>query len=309
MVKFEIKQIETDKNYAKVEVTPLENGYGHTLGNTLRRIMLTSMSGAAITSVQIKGVSHQFSTLSGMKEDVLDFLLNLKRVKFNYNGDKEAKISLSVKKEGEVKASDIETSSDCRVSDPDLVIANLAKGASLEATMTVKSGVGYTPAEEHENISVGYLALDSDFSPVTKVSYKVEETRVGRITNYDKLTMEIWTDGTIEPVEALKESARILMDYLSQVVTPHIVEVSDTKSEEVSSDEVTETSSLGAVGKLSVEEIALPTRVANALAKAGFDTVEKLVNADKNELTKVRNLGEKSLSVIADALREKGVEF
>lgn len=308
MVKFEIKQIETDKNYAKVEVTPLENGYGHTLGNTLRRIMLTSLPGAAITSVQIKGVNHQFSTLSGMKEDVLDFLLNLKRVKFDYKGEKETKVTLNVKKEGEVKASDIEASSDCVVSNPDFVIANLAKGGSLEATMIVRSGVGYIPSEEHEDVPAGYLSLDSDFSPVTKVSYKVEETRVGRVTNYDKLTMEIWTDGTVEPVEALKESARILMDYLSQVVTPHIVEVSESKSEEIS-EEVKETSSLGAVGKLSVEEIALPTRVANALAKAGFDTVEKLVNADKTELTKVRNLGEKSLSVIADALREKGVEF
>ncbi len=298
---FEIKEEKSQENYAKFVLSPLKEGYGYTLGNSLRRVLLSSLKGAAITNVKISGVKHQFSTLKGMKEDVLDFLLNLKRVSVSYDGDKPLKATLSARDAGEVKASDIKISGDAKIANPDLVLANLSKGAKLDVEMEIKSGVGYLSADERdEDKAIGIIPLDASFSPVLRVSYKVEETRVGRVTNYDKLTVEIWTDGTIEPEFALRSAAEILVAYFNQIVNPKKVE---KKESEIKDD------GLGMVGKLSVEEIGLPTRVANALSKAGYETVEKLVKADPSELTKVRNLGDKSIKIINAALKEKGVEF
>lgn len=297
---FEINLKETKDNYAKFEITPLAAGYGNTIGTALRRVLMSSLKGAAITSVRMHGVQHQFSTLKGMKEDVLDFLLNLKRVRFSYNGDDAVKVTLSAKGPGEVKAGDIKTASNIKVANPELVLANLADGAKLEVEMVVESGVGYVTAEEQEKNGVGSIPLDASFSPVERVNYTVEETRVGRVTNYNKLNLEVWTDGTVTPQDALAQSAKILVSYFQQIVSPKKVAVEPEAIEE---------DTLGPVGKLSVEEIGLPTRVANALAKAGFETVEKLVNAKKEDLVKVRNLGEKSLDTIKDALKEKGVEL
>ncbi len=297
---FEITEKENKDNHSKFEITPLGAGYGETVGNSLRRVMLSSLKGAAITSVRIGGVKHQFSTLKGMKEDVLDFLLNLKRVRFEYKGTDAVKVTLSVKKAGEVKAADLVTPSGVRVANPDLVLANLADGASLSAEMTVETGIGYSSSEDREKERVDSIPLDASFSPVERVNFKVEETRVGRVTNYNKLILEVWTDGTMTPSDALTESAKILLSYFEQIVTPKkVAEVAH---------EVTE-STLGAAGKLSVEEIGLPTRVANALTKAGFDTVERLVNAPREELVKVRNLGEKSIDIVNKALAEKGVQL
>lgn len=297
---FEINQTETKDNYAKFEIAPLPAGYGSTVGTALRRVLMSSLKGAAITSVRMQGVQHQFSTLKGMKEDVLDFLLNLKKVRFSTASDEPVKVSLSVSRTGEVKAGDIETPSNVKVANPELVLANLADGAKLEVEMTVETGVGYITAEEREKEGVNAILLDASFSPVERVNFSVEETRVGRVTNYNKLVLEIWTDGTITPEDALTESSKILMSYFGQIVNPKKVK---TEEPVIVEDD------LGPVGKLSVEEIGLPTRVANALAKAGFETVEKLVNAPREELVKVRNLGEKSLDVVNSALREKGVEL
>lgn len=297
---FEIKELNTQDKYTKFEITPLPAGYGDTLGTALRRVLLTNMQGAAITSVKMDGVRHQFSTLKGMKEDVLDFLLNLKKVRFAYSGNEPATVTLSADKVGEVKAGDIKTPTGVKVANPELVLANLSKGAKLSAEMTVSSGVGYSPADEREEEKVGIIPLDASFSPIERVNFKVEDTRVGRLTNYNKLILEVWTDGTISPREALEESAKNLVGYFNQIVSPRVVE----KKEEIAVEDT-----LGPVGRLSVEEIGLPTRVANALAKSGFDTVEKLVNAEKDDLIKVRNLGEKSLDVINDALKEKGVQL
>ncbi len=298
---FEIKEEKSQENYSKFVLSPLKEGYGYTLGNSLRRVLLSSLKGAAITSVKISGVKHQFSTLKGMKEDVLDFLLNLKRVRISYEGDKPLKATLSARDAGEVKASDIKISGDAKIANPDLVLANLSKGAKLDVEMEIKSGVGYLSADERdEDKAIGVIPLDAIFSPVLRVSYKVEETRVGRVTNYDKLTIEIWTDGTVEPESALRSAAEILVAYFNQIVNPKKVE---KKESEIKDD------GLGMVGKLSVEEIGLPTRVANALSKAGYETVEKLVKADPAELIKVRNLGDKSIKIIKAALKEKGVEF
>ncbi len=298
---FEIKEEKKGENYSKFIISPLVNGYGHTLAVALRRVLLTSLPGAAITKVKIAGVKHQFSTLSGMKEDVLEFLLNLKKVRFTLNDVKEVKGTLSVSSSGEVKASDIKVSGGS-VANPDLVIANLSKGAKLNVDLTIEKGVGYRPFEESTKENVGVIALDAIFSPVVRVDYKIEETRVGRLTNYDKLTLEISTDGTISPKETLMFASKTLVSYFEQIFNPKMVE-------EKQEENVVSSNDLGQVGKLSVEEIGLPTRVANALVKAGHETVEKLVNAKKEDLMKVRNLGEKSLKIIRIALKEKGVEF
>jgi len=297
---FEIIEEEKQNNYAKLVITPLEQGYGFTLGNSLRRVLLTSLFGAAITSVKLAGVKHQFSSLSGMKEDMIDFCLNLKKVRIAYTGDKPLNATLKVEGAGEVKASDIKLPSGATIVNPELVLAVLNKGAKLDADLVIESGYGYVPADTKSQSEIGLIPLDALFSPIVRVNYKVEETRVGRLTNFDKLTMEIWTDGSISPKEALENAANILVAYFNQIVNPIKVE---QKAQDVLVND------LGLVGRLSVEEIGLPTRVANALAKAGFETVESLVKADKNELVKVRNLGEKSLKIIAAALGEKGVNF
>jgi len=297
---FEIKEEKKDEKYGKFVISPLIAGYGDTMGSALRRVLLTSLTGAAITKVKIANAKHQFSTLKGMKEDVLDFLLNLKKVRIDYKGDEPVKATISVNTAGEVKASDIKTPANVRVANPELVLASLSKGAKLEAELEISSGIGYSPAEEREKGPIGIIPLDASFSPVVRVVPKVEETRVGRVTNYDRLNLEIWTDGTIDPKDALVEASKILVSYFSQVINPKKVEKVEEKNED---------DGIGPVGKLSVEEIGLPTRVANALAKAGFDTVEKLVNAKRDDLVKVRNLGDKSAEVINKALKEKGVQL
>lgn len=297
---FEIKEETSQKNYAKLVITPLEQGYGDTLGNSLRRVLLTSLPGAAITTVRIAGVKHQFSTLKGMKEDIVEFLLNLKKIRFSYDGDKPVKATLSVKTAGEVKAKDIKVPANVKIANPEFVLATLNKGSKLEAEMEISAGVGYSSSEDREKGSIGLIPLDAAFSPISRVNYKVEETRVGRFTNYDKLILELWSDGTISPKEAIKFAAKTLVAYFSQIVSPKKVVKEETK---IAAD------TLGPVGKLSVEEIGLPTRVANALVKAGYESVEQLVTAKKEDLVKVRNLGEKSIKIISVALAEKGVEF
>jgi DNA-directed RNA polymerase subunit alpha len=291
--------IEEDKkeNYSKFVISPLEQGYGNTLGNSLRRVLLTSLPGAAITSVKISGVKHQFSSLKGMKEDIVEFTLNLKKVRVSYVGDKPAKASLSVKGPGEVKAKDIEVDPTVKIANPELVLAYLNKDANISAKMDVEAGSGYSPSEDRNTGEIGVIPLDATFSPVVRVNYKIEETRVGRLTNYDKLILEVWTDGTITPKDALLTASKILVSYFTQVVNPKKVE----KKEEEKKDD------LGLLGKLSVEEINLPTRVANALVKAGYDTVEDLVKTKRSELVKVRNLGEKSVKIVEAALGEKGL--
>ena len=297
---FEIKSEKKEKNYEKFAITPLEYGYGDTLGNSLRRVLLTSLPGAAVTSVRISGVKHQFSTLKGMKEDIVEFVLNLKKVRVTSSSEKPVKAEISVKTPGEVKAKDIKVSGDTKIANPELVLAVLNKGAKLEAEIEIKTGVGYMPAEENKTDTIGIIPVDASFSPVVRVNYKVEETRVGRFTNYDKLVLEIWTDGTVEPKDALVSAAKILDSYLNQIITPKKVVVE--KVEKAVDD-------LGLVGKLSVEEIGLPTRVANALIKEGYETVDDLFKAKKEDLVKVRNLGEKSIKIISLALAEKGVKY
>lgn len=296
---FEIKEEKVEADYGKFVISPLEQGYGLTIGNSLRRVLLTSLPGIAVTSVKIAGVKHQFSSLVGMKEDIVEFVLGLKKVRFSGNIDKPVKATLEVSKAGEFTAKEIKVGGGVEVVNTDLVLGTLNKGSKISAEITIEKGMGYSPADDRSVETIGLIPVDASFSPVKRVSYKIEETRVGRLTNYDKLVLEVWTDGTIAPTDAVTEAAKTLVSYFTQVVNPKVA----------AKAKVEQTSDLGLVGKLSVEEIGLPTRVANALIKAGFETVEGLANARKIDLVKVRNLGEKSLKIIAAALGTKGVEF
>lgn len=296
---FETKQETKKGNYAKLMITPLEQGYGSTLGNSLRRVLLTSLPGTAVTGVKISGVKHQFTSLKGMKEDVVEFILNLKKVRLAYDGGKSVKGTISVTGVGEVKAKDIKLPATVSIANPELILATLDKNSKLNAELEIETGSGYSLAENRKSEQLGMIPLDASFSPVTRVNYKVEETRVGRLTDYDKLIIEIWTDGTITPKNALVSAAKILVKYFNQIASPKKI----VKKEDKPVDP------LGPAGNLSVEEIGLPTRVANALLKAGYETVRDLVKAKKADLVKVRNLGEKSVKIIIVALAEKDVKF
>lgn len=297
---FKIKT-EVDKaDYGLFVIEPLEQGYGQTLGNSLRRVLLTSLLGAAVTSVKISGVSHQFAMVPGLKEDVVELLLNLKNVRLILPSDEPATLSLSAKGPGEVTAGDIEAPSGVVIVNPDLVLGTLAdKKAALTMEMTVEKGFGYVAADEKKIDEIGRIPVSALFSPVSRVNYRVEATRVGRMTNLDKLVMEIWTDGTIPPMEALKQAARLLVSFFMQIVEPkaagagEMVAVSPTVSDEVL--------------KMRIEELDIPTRIVNALGNGGIETVGQLLGTPRSDLMKIKNLGVKSLGLVEEKLREKGV--
>lgn len=296
---FSVVEVQESGARSTVVLEPLESGYGHTLGNALRRVLLSSLPGTAITKVTIDGVTHQFTSFEGMTEDVVELILNLKQVRVKADSQATGVLRLNVKGAKEVTAADIECEAGFEVVNKDLYIATLAKGKSLAIEMVVESGVGYQLASEIETEAVGQMAVDALFSPVIKVSYKVEATRVGRRTDFDKIVFDIVTDGTISPLEAVKQAAEILIKQFSQVVNPVVKEV---KEELVNlSPEEVETM------KLTVEELDLPTRIANALRKGGFETVADLVRAPKDEISRVKNLGGKSIDLIEEALSKKGV--
>ena len=298
---FHIKT-ETEKTgFGKFIIEPLERGYGQTLGNSLRRVLLTSLSGAAISSIKITGVKHQFSALEGMKEDVVEFLMNLKKVRLTIEGTENATMTISKKGPGEVTAADITVSAGVTVVNPDLVLAHLSdKKASLEAELVADRGLGYVSGDEKHLDEVGVIPIDSLYSPVTRVNYRVEATRVGRMTNLDRLVMEIWTDGTIAAIDALTVAAKVLVSFFMQIVEPKAV---GTATEGVAvtpavSDEVL---------KMRIEELDIPTRIVNALANGGIETIGQLLGTPKAALMKIKNLGTKSLAVVEEKLREKGV--
>lgn len=296
---FSIKTIQSDENFGKFVIEPLEEGYGHTVGNSMRRVLLTSIKGAAITSVRIDGVKHQFSQVTGIKEDIVEILLNLKQIRLKIESDKEVRISLTKKGAGVAVAGDMEVPAGVTVVNPDHYIATLSdKKAKLEIEMTARTGYGYKKAEEQKSDTLGVLSLDSVFSPIRRVNYKVESTRVGRMTNLDKLILEVWTDGSVLPSQAIEESAKILVSYFLQIYQPKAeieegVAVTPTVSDEVL--------------KMRIEELDIPTRIINALIDGGIETVGQLLGTPKIELVKLKNLGSKSLSTIEEKLREKGV--
>jgi len=296
---FTISEVEATNTEAKLVFEPLENGYGHTLGNALRRVLLTSLPGCAIVDARVEGIDHQFASLEGMKEDVVELILNLKQVRIKGNGIKNGLLKINVKGPKTVTAASIKCDGGFEVVNPEQYIATVAKGKELVAELTVESNIGYTIADPSKSTSVGLIPIDALFSPVIRVSYDVEATRVGRRTDYDRLVMSVVTDGTITPLEAVKDAALILSKQFSQVFDPAIVEL---KEEPVYlSPEEQETLSL------TVEELDLPTRIANALRKGGYATVDSLTKARIADVVKVKNLGEKSIQVINEALKKKGV--
>lgn len=299
---FGVSEAATTDRQATIVIEPLENGYGHTLGNALRRILLTSLPGVAVTSVRIDGVDHQYSGLEGVSEDVIEIILNIKSLRIKSETSSETGIlRLNVSGPGEIIAKDIKCDAGFEIVNPDQHIAVLAKGKTLDIEMTVESGIGYDMSTGRETSVVGEIPVDALFSPVVKVSYKVEATRVGRRTDYDRIVFDITTDGTISPLEALKQAAQVLAKQATQVFNPVLPEV-EVKEEILSPEEVE-------VLKLTVEELDLPTRIANALRKGGFETVGDLQGAPRDVIAKVKNLGEKSVDVINDALLKKGVSL
>lgn len=289
-------------DYGRFIIEPLPQGYGHTLGNSLRRVLYSSIAGAAITSVTIPSASHQFTTLEGVKEDIVQIILNLKLVRVSYSGTKAEHISLSAKGSGPVTAGQFSCPSDIKIANPDLVIANLSeKTSKLEIEATVESGYGYSPAEERKSSTVGVIPIDATFTPIIRVNYSVEATRVGRVTNFDKVILDINSDGTISPEAALRNSAQSLVEYFSAIVNPASVSTSDGGASPAS----TQNQPSG----ISIEELDLPTRISNALQRAGFDTVSQLIAIPRAELAKVKNLGGKSVKIIELALKEHGFEF
>ena len=291
---FTVKTMEEKGNSATFVIEPLEKGYGDTLGTALRRVLLGSFKGAAITSVKVAGVTHKFSTLEGMSEDMIDLMLNLKGVRVAYEGDEPVKAKLSVKGPKVVTADMIVTPTSVKVVNGDAVIANLGKGASLDMELTVATGYGYSPAEERPSETIGTVSLDAIFSPVERVAYHVESTRVGRRTDYDKLVLEIYTDGSQVPADILKAAARILVESFQQIVEPKTVD---------------EAASVPASASAAapVEDLGLPTRVGNALKSAGYKTVADLSTASDKDLKNVKNLGGKSIDMLDEALATKGI--
>ena len=296
---FTIKTLEENDGYAKLSIEPLDQGYGHTLGNALRRTLLSSIKGAAVAQVKIDGVKHRFSTLAGMKEDTVEFMLQLKQLRIKYNGDEPIELRLDVSGKKEVTAADIEVPAGVEIINQDLVLAHLADTKSkLKAILTVESGYGYKLAEERRTTSVGVIPLDTAYSPILRVKYDIKETRVGQRTDFDNLILDIWTDGTIKPQDAVIQAAATLNSYFKQIVEPVVTEEVKIENQDPMEQEML---------RLTVEELDLPTRIANALRKGGFETVKDLSLATKEEIAKVKNLGGKSVDIVVEKLTEKGI--
>ncbi|HHG8225924.1 TPA: DNA-directed RNA polymerase subunit alpha [Streptococcus pneumoniae] len=306
MIEFEkpnITKIDENKDYGKFVIEPLERGYGTTLGNSLRRVLLASLPGAAVTSINIDGVLHEFDTVPGVREDVMQIILNIKGIAVKSYVEDEKIIELDVEGPAEVTAGDILTDSDIEIVNPDHYLFTIGEGSSLKATMTVNSGRGYVPADENkkDNTPVGTLAVDSIYTPVTKVNYQVEPARVGSNDGFDKLTLEILTNGTIIPEDALGLSARILTEHLD--LFTNLTEIA--KSTEVMKEADTESDDR--ILDRTIEELDLSVRSYNCLKRAGINTVHDLTEKSEAEMMKVRNLGRKSLEEVKLKLIDLGL--
>lgn len=310
MIEFEKPNIEClimddAKNYGKFVCEPLERGYGITLGNSLRRILRSSLPGAAITSIKIDGVVHEFSTVPGVVEDVPEIILNLKNVRLKLHDMQEKVVTIDFKGEGEVTAKDIITDGTVEILNPELHIATVAEGETLKIEMTVERGRGYNTAENNKklNQALNVLPIDSIFTPVKKVNYTVETARVGQMMDFDKLTIELWTDGSLKPFEALSLAAKIMTGHLELFVdlsevaknTQVMIEKEETKKERVL--------------EMPIEELELSVRSYNCLKRAGIFTVEDLTNKTESHLMKVRNLGKKSLEEVINKVKSLGLTF
>ena len=297
--------VELTENYGKFVVEPLERGFGTTLGNSMRRVLLSSLPGVAITSVKIDGVLHEFSTIEGVKEDVTEIILNLKRLCCKLHCEEPKKIIIDATGECEVCAGDILPYSDVEIINPDLHIATLDAGAKLHMEMMLEHGRGYVTVERNKkaDMSIGEIATDSIFTPITKVNFTVENTRVGQMTDYDKLNLEIWTNGTIKPDEAASLAGKILTEHLMLFInlTDHVQGVEILVEKEESKKEK--------ILEMNIEDLDLSVRSYNCLKRAGINTVDELVQRDEDEMMKVRNLGRKSLEEVQQKLSALGLSL
>ena len=310
MIEFEkpnIECLEVDdtKNYAKFVCEPLERGYGVTIGNSLRRILLSSLPGCAITSVKIDGVLHEFSCIPNVVEDVPEIIVNLKNVRLKFDGNEEKTLRIEHKGEGEVTAGDIITDGTVEILNPDLHIATVSEGGNLVMEMTADRGRGYNSSEKNKkpNQDISVLPIDSIYTPVKKVNYQVENTRVGQMVDYDKLTIEVWTDGSLKSHEALSLAAKVMTGHLELFIdlseatknTQIMIEKEESKKEKVL--------------EMSIEELELSVRSFNCLKIAGIATVEDLTNKSETDMLKVRNLGKKSFDEVTAKLHSLGLDF
>ena len=310
MIEFEkpnIECLEVDdaKNYAKFVCEPLERGYGVTIGNSLRRILLSSLPGCAITSVKIDGVLHEFSGIDNIVEDVPEIIVNLKNVRLKFDGEEEKVLRIDAKGEGEVFAGDIITDGTVEILNPDLHIATIAEGGSLRMEMTADRGRGYNSSEKNKkpNQDISVLPIDSIYTPVKKVNYQVENTRVGQMVDFDKLIIEVWTDGSLKAHEALSLAAKVMTGHLEL-----FIDLSEaTKNTQVMIEK--EESKKEKVLEMTIEELELSVRSFNCLKRAGISTVEDLTNKTDTEMMKVRNLGKKSLEEVTAKLHSLGLNF
>lgn len=310
LVEIEKPRIEyVDRNdegtYGKFVVEPLERGYGTTLGNSLRRVLLSSLPGAAVTSVRIEGVLHEFSTIPGVREDTTDIILNLKNLALKMYSDDPMEIRIEAQGEGVVTAADIITGADIEILNPDLYIATLEPDGRLFMEMTVEKGRGYVPAERNKKDEqvIGDIPIDSIFSPIYKVNYTVEDTRVGQQTDYDRLILEVWGNGAILPDDAVSQAAEIIIKYL-QLFTGLTEELPEEEPEP--EDEEDE---LSKILEMPIEELELSVRSYNCLKRAGINTVDELTQRTEEDMMKVRNLGKKSLEEVTNKLAELGLEL
>ena len=305
----EVAEISEDKKYGKFVVEPLERGYGITLGNSLRRIMLSSLPGAAVSRVKIEGVLHEFSSIPGVKEDVTEIIMNIKSLAIKNNSETNEPKTAYIEYEGEgvVRASDIQADQDIEILNPDLVIATLSGGkeSKLYMELTITKGRGYVSAEKNksEDLPIGVIAVDSIYTPVERVNMTVANTRVGQVTDFDKLTLDVYTNGTLAPDEAVSLAAKVLSEHLSL-----FIDLSENaKTAEVMVEK--EDDEKEKVLEMSIDELELSVRSYNCLKRAGINTVEELTNKTSEDMMKVRNLGRKSLEEVLAKLKELGLQL
>lgn len=310
MIEFEkpnIHKVEETDSYGKFVVEPLERGYGTTLGNSLRRVLLASLPGAAITSIQIDGVLHEFSTVEGVTEDVTQIILNLKKVSLKLDSEEQKDLEIDVKGPAEVTAGDIQGDGEVEVLNPDLYIATVADGAELHIKMTADKGRGYLSANDNkarmDDLAIGVLPIDSIYTPIERVNYTVENARVGQRNDYYKLTLDVWTDGSLTPTEAVSLGAKILTEHLAMFV--NLTEEAQNAQVMVEKEETHKEKML----EMTIEELDLSVRSYNCLKRAGINTVKELTDRTEADMMKVRNLGQKSLEEIKLKLNDLGVSF
>ena len=306
MIEFEkpnITKVDESTNYGKFVVEPLERGYGTTLGNSLRRILLSSLPGAAISSIQIDGVLHEFSTIDGVLEDVTQIILNIKKLALKMNTDEDKNIEIDVNGPAKVTAADIVADPDVEVLNPEQYICTVADGGHFHVRMTVKKGRGYVAADQNksDDMPIGVLPIDSIFTPISRVNYQVESTRVGRRNDFDKLTLDVWTNGSISPREAISLAAKILTEHLDIFV--NLTDEAKNAEIMVEKEETHKEKML----EMTIEELDLSVRSCNCLKRAGINTVQELTNKTEADMMKVRNLGRKSLEEVKNKLADLGL--